>query len=176
MDFLIPTAIILKGLWEKGIGALGEYLIGQGCVASTELWVSSECTFPCEAPAHAASHQVRQRCCWLMPVKSHKNAATKGRHLSSTFAVIPACVLQRHFSNLPFLCLSSSPQAQAKVAQLPEFPPAQPQLGITADQLPVCSTDEPAAEVLSPEADCTPGEVHTFQQAWFQLVRTQHCI
>lgn len=164
---MIPTAIILKGLWEKGVGALGGYLTGQGCVASAELWVSSECTFPSEAPAHAASHQVRQRRCWLMPVKSQKNAAAKSRDLSSAFAVIPARVLHRHFSNLPFLCLPSSPQAQAKVAQLPEFPPAQPQLGIPADQLPVCGTDEPAAEVLSPEADCSPGEVHTFQQAWF---------
>lgn len=174
--FLIPTGIILKGLWVKGVGALGGYLIGQVCVASTKPWVSSECTFPCEAPAQAASHQVRQRCCWLIPVKSQRNAATKGRDLSSRHAVIPDHVLQIHFSNLPFLCLPSSPQAQAKVAQLPEFPSAQPQLSVTADQLPVCGTDEPAAEVLSPEADCSPGEVHTFQQAWFQLVRTQRCV
>lgn len=100
--FLIPTAIILKGLWVKDVGALGGYLIGQVCVASTELWVSSECTFPCEAPAQAASHQVRQRCCWLIPVKSQRNAAAKGRDLSSTYAVIPDRVLQIHFSNLPF--------------------------------------------------------------------------
>lgn len=173
---MIPAATILKGLWEKGIGALGVCLLGQGCVASTELWISSECTFPCESPARAASCQVRQRRPWLTPVKSQKNAAAKGRDLSSAFALIPARVLQRHFNNLPFLCLPSSPQAQAEVAQLPEFPQAQPQLGIAADQLPVRGTDEPAAEVLTPEADCSPGEVHTFQQAWFQLVRTQCCV
>lgn len=100
---MIPAATILKGLWEKGIGALGVCLLGQGCVASTELWVSSECTFPCESPAHAASRQVRQRRPWLTPVKSQKNAAAKGRDLSRAFALIPARVLQRHFSNLPFV-------------------------------------------------------------------------
>lgn len=108
-----------------------------------------------------------------MPTKSQKTAAATGRELSSAFAVIPARVLQRSFSDRSLLCPPSSPQAQAEVAQLSELPPAQPQLGVAADQLPVRGADEPAAEVLSPQADCSPGEVHAFQQAWFQLVRAQ---
>lgn len=106
-----------------------------------------------------------------MPVQSQEAAAAEGRELSRTLAVIPARVLMRHFSDWSLCCPPSSPQAQAEVAQLPELPPAQPQLGVTADQLPVCGTDEPAAEVLPPEADCSPGEVHAFQQARLQLVR-----
>lgn len=89
------------------------------------------------------------------------------------FEVIAARVLQRRLSDQSLLCPQSSPQAQAEVAQLPELPPAQPQLSIAADQLPVRGADEPAAEVLSAEADCSPGEVHAFQQARFQLVRVE---
>jgi len=59
------------------------------------------------------------------------------------------------------------------VAQLPELSPAQPQFSLPADQLPVRGTDEPAAEILIAEINCSPGEVHAFQQAWLQLVRAQ---
>lgn len=76
-------------------------------------------------------------------------------------------------SDLSLLCSLSLLQAQAEVAQLPELPPAQPQLGVSADQLPVRGTDEPAAEVLTPQVNSSAGEVHTFQQARFQLVRAQ---
>lgn len=117
-----------------------------------------------KAAARAASPR-------LMPVQPQEAAAAKGRELSRTLAVVPARVLLRRLSDRSSLCPPSSPQAQAEVAQLPELPPAQPQLGVAADQLPVRGTDEPAAEVLPPEADCSPGEVHAFQQARLQLVR-----
>lgn len=52
------------------------------------------------------------------------------------------------------------------MAQFPELPSAKPELGVPADQLPVCGSDEPAAEVLTAQADCPTGEAHAIQQAW----------
>lgn len=59
---------------------------------------------------------------------------------------------------------------EAPLAQLPELPPAQPQLGVPGDQSAVCRPDPPPAQGLAAAAHRLHGEVHGAPQARMGLV------
>lgn len=59
---------------------------------------------------------------------------------------------------------------KAALAQLPELPPAQPQLGLAGDQPPVLCPAQPAAEVLPAPAHGHHGEVLRAPQASLDVV------
>lgn len=63
--------------------------------------------------------------------------------------------------------------SETALAKFPDLPQAKSVVNSATSWMSVSFADEPPSEIQLTQTYCSTGEIHSYQQAWLQLVRTQ---